>query len=107
MREMSLTSDPSIRFIRRDARSFKEVADYISGKTAPSVLWVDDGKKEGLADQRDCPSVEESLRKMSEGDKLLVVRTRPGSWESLPTGMLLEAEDLRESGMRFLFYVKL
>ena len=106
MRELSLSSDPTVRFVRRDALTLKEVASYIAGENVPSSLWVEDGREEGLADQKDCPPIEETMRRLLPGEKVLVIRRRPNSTD-LPSGIKLDEEELRESNLRFLFYVKL
>lgn len=105
MQEKRLTRYPDVRFVRRDACSLKEVADYIAGTGAPPACYIHDGKKVGLAEQKDCPDVELTIKRMTPGDKVLVIRRRQGSTD-LPSGVLIDEEELRESRLRFLFYVR-
>lgn len=103
MKERFLKSDPSIKFIERDAVSLKEVVKYIAGEGTSLSMFVDNGY-DGLADN--IASFEIMARKMQFGDKMLIQCPRVGSLKELPCNVLLDEEELRESGMRFKFLVR-
>jgi hypothetical protein len=103
MEKLIHRGDQSKTYIKRDAYSLKEVADYIAGVGVGNHLNL--GPTVGLEPQENCPGREAMIDMLRPGDKVLIQKRRAANptAEYLPSGVILSVEELRDSGLRFQF----
>ena len=103
MEELVHKTDPSKRFIKRDAYSLQEVADYIAGIGVGAHLSL--GDSPGLEPRENCPARGAMIERLRPGDKVLIQKKRASNStvDYLPSGVVLSVDELKESGLRFLF----